>query len=124
MISRLIIQILYSIFAGLLIPIGADLLDLRMTQSQWIRQFQVIVHRFHGIFGHHNLMVCNLRQRVSGFHSVGCVLVFSLGRNVAIVAGLLNTVDGLKAFVGIVKDLWTVIKHSFLTHFVVKFIIK
>lgn len=76
-----------------------------MTHSQRIRQLQTIVHRFHGIFGHHDLMMGDLRQRVGGVHSVDCVVILALARNVPIVAGLLDAIDRLQAFVGVVEDL-------------------
>lgn len=107
MISRLNIPKVNGVFTGLrLIPIGADLLDLRMAQSVWIGQLQVIVHWLHGISGHHNFVVCNLGKRISGFHRIYCVFVFALCGYVAIVAGLFDAIDRLEAFVGIVEDLY------------------
>lgn len=115
------IQILngISLTRRLLIPIGADLLDLRMAQPQWIWQFQVIINRFDWIFGHHNLMMGNLRKWISGFHGIDGILEFSFGGNVAIVAGLFHAIDGLQAFVGIVENLfccvnWIKVEHIFL----------
>lgn len=105
MLVRIVENNVFASLLLMLIPIGADLLDLRMAQSLCARQLQTLVDRFHRVFGHHDHVVCDLGQRVGRFDGIRGVFVLSLGRDVAIVAGLLDAVNGFEAFVRVVEDL-------------------